>query len=356
MAESMRLQKWLAEAGICSRREGEKWITAGRVKVNGTVITQLGTKVGNRDKVVVDGRSVTRTREPLTILALHKPPGVLCTRKDPENRRNTFDLLSNTPMRATAAAPQTPPSARLISVGRLDYNSEGLILFTNHGDVAHGLMHPSHQIARTYRVRVRGRIDAPLLAKLKAGLTLEDGPTGPLDIQLDHVPGANSWLTLTLKEGRNRMVRRIFGAVDMEVSRLLRVAYGTVTLGALPRGAWRALQPKEMASLLQPLKGIAIPLITPLEKQPGKSRASLSDHTPDDRITRTKTSPGRSRNHTKNSAERTRTPRSKTHSTSNTNTAHHPSNTKKSPNNGMAGHTTNPRRSRAKSGHTHKTQ
>ncbi len=251
--ESIRLQKWLAEAGLCSRREGDKWIAAGRVMVNGSVVTQLGSKVTFKDQVLVDGRLVLPPREPLVILMLNKPPGVVCTRRDPENRRNVFDLLGNA-------------HARLISVGRLDYNSEGLILFTNNGDVAHQLMHPSNQVPRTYRVRAHGRIDPPMLARLQAGVVLDDGPTGPLQLALDHVPGANSWVTITLTEGRNRLVRRIFESVEMEVSRLIRTHYGQCSLGELPRGEWRALQATEITRLLAPLKGASA--LLPLQHEP----------------------------------------------------------------------------------------
>lgn len=240
-AELMRLQKWLAEAGLCSRREGEQWIAAGRVKVNGVIVTLPGTKVSRKDQVVVDGRTVVPPHEPLVVIALNKPPGVVCTRKDPEKRRSVFELLGN-------------EHTRLISVGRLDYQSEGLILFTNHGTLAHELMHPSNQVPRTYRVRVHGRIDAAMLAKLQAGVLLDDGATGPLQLELDYVPGANSWVTISLTEGRNRMVRRIFETVEMTVSRLIRIQYGPVLLGPLPRGTWRALQPTEITRLLTPLK------------------------------------------------------------------------------------------------------
>ncbi|MEO5340991.1 MAG: rRNA pseudouridine synthase [Magnetococcus sp. MYC-9] len=239
--EPIRLQKWLAEAGLCSRREGDRWIAAGRVTVNGEPVTQLGSKVSSRDQVMVDGRVVMPVREPLVILMLHKPPAVVCTRKDPEKRRSVFELLGT-------------GHARLISVGRLDFQSEGLILFTNHGEVAHQLMHPSNQVPRTYRVRVHGRVDPPMLARLQEGVLLDDGPTGPLQLVVDHVPGANSWLTITLTEGRNRLVRRIFETVGMEVSRLIRTQYGSCSLGELPRGVWRALTVTESNRLLAPLK------------------------------------------------------------------------------------------------------
>ena len=299
MSEPMRLQKWLATAGLCSRREGDKWISAGRVSVNKEIITLLGTKVDIHDEVRVDGRLIPPPQNPLVILVLNKPTGVLCTRKDPKNRPNVFDLLDSTPAIVNAMDAAGITHSRLINVGRLDYNSEGLILFTNDGDIAHQLMHPSSQVSRTYRVRVHGRIDAILLEKLRAGVILDDGPTGPLQMELDYVPGANSWLTMTLTEGRNRMVRRIFETVDMEVSRLIRIAYGNFSLGDLPRGAWRALRQEEIIHLLAPLKGIKRPLFFPVadatSKKPPPRKFSPQKPTPDKRPTRrSRTERGRS--------------------------------------------------------------
>ena len=235
--QPVRLQKWLAAAGLCSRREGELWIAEGRVKVNGVIVSQPGTKVGPKDRVSVEGRSVHQQAEPRLVLALHKPPGVLCTRNDPRQRPTVFKLLGS-------------DHGRLIGVGRLDYNSEGLLLFTNDGQLAHRLMHPSSQLARTYRVRVHGRVDPATLEILKQGVVLEDGPTGPLEVAVDRVPGANSWLTITLREGRNRIVRRIFDRMEMPVSRLIRIAYGNITLGDTPRGEWRVLDRAEIKGLL----------------------------------------------------------------------------------------------------------
>ena len=263
MSEPMRLQKWLAEAGLCSRREGEKWIAAGRVSINGKVVTETGNKVKRGDKVSVDGRPVQHRSQPLLVLALNKPPGIICTRKDSENRRTVFDLLED-PSSATGRSTKTafkgrnPTDNRLINIGRLDYNSEGLILFTNHGDLAHGLMHPSNQVPRTYRVRVHGRIDDAMLTRLRAGVALEDGHTGPINMEVDRVPGANSWVTMTLQEGRNRIVRRIFAAVDMDVSRLIRISYGNFSMGDLPKGRWRALQSVEVTQLLAHVNSIKI--------------------------------------------------------------------------------------------------
>ncbi|MBF0446958.1 MAG: rRNA pseudouridine synthase [Magnetococcales bacterium] len=237
MSEPIRLQKWLAQAGLCSRREGERWIEAGRVMVNGEVVTELGTKVGKRDKITVDGKPQAPQRtERTVVLALNKPTGRICTRKDPEGRPTIFELLGR-------------GHPRLISVGRLDINSEGLLLLTNDGDLVHQLTHPSNQVPRIYRVRVHGRVSAEFLTRLQAGVLLEDGHTGPLEVVLDSVQGANSWLTLTLKEGRNRLVRRIFKQFDMDVGRLIRISYGGIELGSIMRGAWRSLSAQEIKQL-----------------------------------------------------------------------------------------------------------
>ena len=242
MSEPMRLQKWLADAGLCSRREGERWISAGRVKVNGVVITTLGTKVTRSDKVVVDGKSVAPTRSERTVvLALNKPTGRICTKKDPEGRPTIFELLGH-------------GHTRLISIGRLDINSEGLLLLSNDGDLVHKLTHPSSEVARVYRVRVHGRVSEALLETIREGVLLEDGHTGPLTVALDGVQGANSWLTITLKEGRNRLVRRIFKHFDMNVGRLIRVSFGGIELGSIASGTWRNLSPGEIKQLWRVVK------------------------------------------------------------------------------------------------------
>ncbi|GAB0056801.1 Ribosomal large subunit pseudouridine synthase B [Candidatus Magnetaquicoccaceae bacterium FCR-1] len=235
----VRLQKWLAEAGLCSRREGERWIEAGRVSVDGQIVTTQGVQVGPDVVVCVDGQPVAGRKGNLkVVVALHKPVGVICSRRDPDGRPSVFGLVEGA-------------GVRLVSVGRLDYNSEGLLLFTNDGELANRLTHPRHEVPRVYRVRVHGRVDEPLLNKLRAGVTLEDGPTGPLDIALERVVGANSWLTLTLKEGRNRIIRRIFAAFEMDVARLIRVSYAGIELGEIPSGAWRYLTRAEVGGLLR---------------------------------------------------------------------------------------------------------
>ncbi|MBF0192239.1 MAG: rRNA pseudouridine synthase [Magnetococcales bacterium] len=235
---AMRLQKWLAEAGLCSRREGERWIEAGRVSVNGVIVTQQGVQVGPDAVVAVDGQPVEFKKSTLRIVvALNKPVGVICSRHDPEGRPSVYPLVEGS-------------GARLVSVGRLDYNSEGLLLFTSDGDLANRLSHPRNEVPRIYRVRVHGRVGETLLAKLRAGVMLDDGPTGPLEVVLERVVGANSWLNITLKEGRNRIIRRIFATVDMDVARLIRISYGGIELGDTPSGAWRYLARSEVARLM----------------------------------------------------------------------------------------------------------
>ncbi|MBF0609961.1 MAG: rRNA pseudouridine synthase [Magnetococcales bacterium] len=244
--QGIRLQKWLAEAGLCSRRQGEQWIVAGRVTVNGQVVQQLGTRVVPGDKVAVDGRSVAgETQSGSAVLAFNKPVGVLCSRKDPQGRKTIFDLMGEA-------------GNGLISVGRLDLNSEGLLLLTKDGQLVHQLTHPSRQVARIYRARVRGRLDEAMMERIRAGVALDDGHTGPLEVALDRVPeGSNSWVTITLREGRNRLVRRIFEFFGMEVSRLIRISYGGVTLGEMPTAHWRILERWE-ANLLRQAAGMDI--------------------------------------------------------------------------------------------------
>ncbi|OSM04991.1 putative ribosomal large subunit pseudouridine synthase B [Magnetofaba australis IT-1] len=238
-SEHPRLHKWLADAGLCSRREAEEWIAAGRVSLNGHKVTKPGAKVGPQDLVAVDGNAVERGAPARMAVVLYKPVGVICTRHDPDGRRTIFDLL-----------PQNLP--RLNNVGRLDINSEGLLLLTNDGGLAHKLTHPSTQVPRTYRVKVHGRLNEERIAELRqTGVMLEDGPTGPLAIALDRSGGANSWITLTLHEGRNREIRRIFETLEMSVARLIRIAFGGVTLGDMQPGTWRPLTQAERARLRQ---------------------------------------------------------------------------------------------------------
>ena len=226
----MRLQKFLSQAGIASRRGAEDLIRAGRVAINEVPVTELGTRVDpDRDRVSVDGRSV-RPRA-LEWLALHKPRGYVSTRHDPQGRRTIYDLVP-------------PDAGRLFYVGRLDVDSEGLILLTNDGDTAHRMRHPSFEVERVYEADVSGDPDETAIGRLRTGVMLDDGFARVR--AAERVAPARVRLTLT--EGRKREVRRLLAAVGYPVRRLVRVRYGPVQLGALPPGQWRRLRPDEIPS------------------------------------------------------------------------------------------------------------
>ena len=238
-----RLQKVLAAAGLGSRREIEGWIAAGRVTVNGKP-AKLGDRVEPEDRVSVDGKPVkglersadTRRR----VILYHKPEGELTTRKDPEGRPTVFEALPRL------------RGSRWVSVGRLDTNTSGLLIFTNDGALANKLMHPSAQVEREYAVRVLGQVTEEHLALLKKGVRMEDGMASFDGIEAAGGEGANRWYHVTLKEGRNREVRRLWEAVGATVSRLIRIRYGAITLPReLPRGAWRDATEEEIAELVR---------------------------------------------------------------------------------------------------------
>jgi 23S rRNA pseudouridine2605 synthase len=232
MAEAgVRLQKFLSQAGIASRRHSEGLITAGRVTVNGVVADALGTRVDPAtDEVRVDGQ---RVRPAATEwYALNKPRGYLSTRTDPRGRATLYDLL---PARLHG----------LFYVGRLDYDSEGLVLLTNDGDTAHRMLHPSFGIAREYEVELDRNVEAELPAMLEAGVTLDDGPARA---EAARRTGSKR-LVLVIREGRKREVRRMLAAAGHDVLRLRRLRYGPVTLGSLREGAWRPLSAAELREL-----------------------------------------------------------------------------------------------------------
>jgi len=217
-----RIAKWLARAGVASRRDSEKLLAEGRVKLNNVVITHPATFVDVNDLVVVNGKLVdppARTR----LWRYHKQVGLVTTHRDPQNRPTVFQQL-----------PPTLP--RVVSVGRLDLNSEGLLLLTNDGTLARRLELPSNAWVRRYRVRVYGNPTPEMLGALAKGVTVAGERYGPIEAGLDSRKGDNSWLTIALKEGRNREVRRVMAHLGLEVSRLIRVAYGPFQLGNLARG------------------------------------------------------------------------------------------------------------------------
>jgi 23S rRNA pseudouridine2605 synthase len=232
MAEQgVRLQKFLSQAGVASRRQGETLITSGRVRVNGTVVTELGVRVDPaRDEVQVDGRRIQPAASEW--YALHKPRGYLSTRSDPEGRSTLYELL--------------PPQLHgLFYVGRLDYDSEGLVLLTNDGDTAHRLLHPRYGVEREYEVELDRNVDAELPARLEAGVMLEDGAARAQSARRT----GTKRLLLTLREGRKREVRRMLAACGHDVRRLRRTRYGPIRLGDLEPGAWRALERGELQAL-----------------------------------------------------------------------------------------------------------
>lgn len=236
MSPEMRLQKFLSQAGIASRRKAEELIREGRVRVNGRVVTELGTKVDPAtDRVSVDGRPV-EAAAPVWI-ALHKPAGYVSTRSDPQGRPTIYDLIPE-------------EYAGLFYVGRLDVDSEGLMLLTNQGDVAHRLLHPRYGVDRVYDVVVRGRVTDAEIQRLLEGIELEDGVARAVAVERRPAPGPElSRLHVTLREGRKREVRRLFRALGHPVQRLVRIRYGPIRLGTLKRGSWRRLSPREVAAL-----------------------------------------------------------------------------------------------------------
>lgn len=269
-----RLQKVLSRAGIGSRREVESWMVAGRIKVNGELV-KPGCKIVTTDRVELDDRHLdlsSATTVVRRVIVYNKPEGEVTTRRDPDGRPTVFDHLPRL------------KDQRWISVGRLDINTTGLILFTTDGELANRLMHPSHEIDREYAVRVFGEVDEEMIPRLLEGVLLEDGMARFSDISAAGGEGINRWFHVTLLEGRNRIVRRLWESQGVRVSRLKRVRFGPIFLPSrLSVRRWEELEQKEtdILSEVVGLAPLAIPVKTPEElatlerkrkKQPGTGR------------------------------------------------------------------------------------
>ncbi|MFN0218851.1 MAG: pseudouridine synthase [Hyphomicrobium sp.] len=234
----MRIAKAMARAGLCSRREAERWIADGRVSVNGKLLRTPAVEVSSRDKIIVDGRPMP-TAEPPQLWRYHKPRGLVTTHADPQGRPTVFEKLP----------PELP---RVVSIGRLDYNTEGLLLLTNDGALARHMELPATGWARRYRVRAMGRVTEADLAKLKDGVEIEGVRYGPVEAVIDSVQGANMWMTIAIREGKNREVRKILSHLGVTVNRLIRVSFGPFQLLDLAPGGVEAVKRRALAEQLGP--------------------------------------------------------------------------------------------------------
>lgn len=253
-----RIQKILARGGIASRRAAEQLIVAGRVRVNGRVVKELGAKADpRRDRVEVDGKRVV-AEQPVYVV-LHKPRGVVSTMSDPEGRPTVRELLSEV-------------GGRVYPVGRLDFATSGILLATNDGALADGLLHPKQAVPKTYVVKVRGVMQPDDLDVWRKGIELEDGKTLPAEVKLLRHEGDKTWIELTIREGRNQQIRRMGEATRFPVMRLARVAFAGVQLEGLPPGRWRAMTRDELVQLKKTYGvprsvGAATPLAEPRGKR-----------------------------------------------------------------------------------------
>jgi 23S rRNA pseudouridine2605 synthase len=231
-----RIAKVMARAGLCSRREAEAWIVAGRVAVNGAVVASPALNVTPEDRIVVDGKPLP-VRERTRLFLYHKPSGLVTTHVDPQGRSTIFDAL-----------PKNLP--RLLSVGRLDLNTEGLLLLTNDGGLARALELPATGWLRRYRVRAHGRVRQDQLDTLRRGITLDGIRYGSIEAQLERQQGANVWLVFAMREGKNREVKNVLGHLGLAVNRLIRVSFGPFQLGDLPEGAIEEVRTRHLREQL----------------------------------------------------------------------------------------------------------
>lgn len=269
---SVRLQKVLARAGIASRRSAEEMITAGRVRVDGHIVTELGTKVDAAEsRVEVDGLRIVREKP--VYLLLHKPRGVVSTLQDPEGRPSVRELLADVP-------------ARVYPVGRLDFNTSGVLLVTNDGEFADGLMHPRGAVPKTYVVKVHGVMKVTDLNRWRRGVNLEDGKTLPAKVKVLRFEGDKTWLELTITEGRNQQIRRMGDATGFRVMRLARTGFAGVSSDGLAPGRWRHMTAEELTRLKKDF-GVPRRIVSPpreeLPKRPAVAARAVADRRPDAR-------------------------------------------------------------------------
>ncbi|PAK53545.1 pseudouridine synthase [Paenibacillus sp. 7541] len=249
-----RLQKIMAQAGVASRRKCEELILEGKVQVNGETVTELGTKADpEQDIITVSGKPIKNEKK--VYLMLNKPKGVITSSSDPEGRRIVSDFLKGV-------------NERVYPIGRLDYDTEGLLLLTNDGEFANMLSHPKYHVPKTYLATVKGVPHGTDLDRLRQGIMLEDGMTAPAEVEYKDVDPDNKFavITITIHEGRNRQVRRMFDAISHPVTRLKRIAYGDLLLQNLKRGVYRHLTPDEINHLKQMAKA-AKPMANPKAKR-----------------------------------------------------------------------------------------
>ncbi|MCR4623794.1 MAG: rRNA pseudouridine synthase [Alphaproteobacteria bacterium] len=237
----MRIAKKIAESGAASRREAEGLIAEGRVCVNGEVITTPVFFVDDSHEITIDGKPIGKKSENLIVWKMNKPKGYLTTKRDPKGRKTVFDLFPKM-------------SDRLLYIGRLDYNSEGLLLFTNDGNFSRKLELPSTGLSRSYKVRFHGNLTKEKIEKLKKGVTVNGINYGPIDAKIIKQDKSNNWAILTLKEGKNREIRKVLESLGCTVNRLIRVSYGTISLGDLQAGKVEKLSENEVRKLMKASK------------------------------------------------------------------------------------------------------
>jgi 23S rRNA pseudouridine2605 synthase len=249
MGSTLRLAKRIAESGVASRREAERLIETGRVAVDGIVVTTPVFFVSENNKVFVDGKEISQKSNDIVIWKFYKPKGVITTKRDPKNRRTVFDILEENGVSAN--------EHRLLYIGRLDYNSEGLLLFSNNGDVARKMELPSSAIKRTYRARIFGRLSEDAVGQLKHGIIIDSIKYGQIDVQFDRASAEcskNIWITVTLAEGKNREIRKVMEHFNCTVNRLIRISYGPFNLGDLRPGEIQKATKQEMKKLLREIQ------------------------------------------------------------------------------------------------------